>query len=126
MHNVSLKYYPWLYLLVGQVSWSNGFRFKRLFKNVFCLESKNSSWRRNFESWWNSLKYIQINLKNGTWLFHEIKKIIKSCLKYYIFKSGHFLAEVKLNQWKWNPFTKQKLLLLQNWQHETQWSNFFL
>ena len=36
--------------------------------------------------------------KNGTWLFHEIKKYIKLCLKDDSFRCYHFLAEVTLTE----------------------------
>ena len=40
------------------------------------------------------VKKLSIYLNNGARLFHEIKEILKLCLKEEIFRSSQFLTEV--------------------------------
>ena len=61
MQSISQKYLSWLYLLV-------------ICSKMYSLICQYSSWRHNFRSWWNGRKYKSTEyIKNGTWLFHEMK-----------------------------------------------------
>ena len=71
MEGMPQKNYPRVYLLVGQVSWPNDLQFKRYIQKCILppvLIPIITSRPLKLMEW-----YIEY-LKNGTWLFHEIKK----------------------------------------------------
>ena len=52
-----------------------------------------SSWRPGLQVHRNGLNKTIANLKNQTWLFHEIQKFL-TCVSYDPFRRYHFVVEV--------------------------------
>ena len=94
MQNVSQKYFPWLYLTVGLVSFLNNLLFKRYIQKwtlrrvlIIIMTSELLGWFME----WLVIEIIELEEPNTVFLWD--RKILNLSLKNCIFRSYHYLGE---------------------------------